>query len=101
MFVVLWEFEVKSGCEQGFERVYGPDGEWVRLFRGDANYQGTRLLRDTARDGIYVTIDLWRSRDAYERFRTAARGSYAAIDATCEGMIASERHVGSYEDSAV
>jgi hypothetical protein len=24
MFLVLWEFEVKPGCEKRFERVYGP-----------------------------------------------------------------------------
>jgi heme-degrading monooxygenase HmoA len=100
MFVVLWEFEVKSGYEQGFERVYGPDGDWVRLFRADANYQETRLLRDAARDGIYVTLDFWRSREAYERFRAATGKSYAAIDAACEGITASERHMGSFEDGA-
>ena len=89
MFVALWEFEVKSGCEQSFERVYGADGDWVRLFRGDANYQGTRLLRDPACDRIYVTLDFWRSREWYDRFRAAARESYAAIGAACEGLTAS------------
>jgi heme-degrading monooxygenase HmoA len=98
MFVALWEFDVKPGCEERFERVYGPDGEWVRLFRGDANYQGTRLLREASRDGIYVTVDFWRSREAYERFRAAARESYAPLDAACEGLTASERHIGSFED---
>jgi len=29
MFVILWEFEVKPGSEAGFEKVYGPTGEWV------------------------------------------------------------------------
>ena len=24
MFVVLWEYEVKPGCGQAFEKVYGP-----------------------------------------------------------------------------
>jgi heme-degrading monooxygenase HmoA len=98
MFVALWEFEVKPSCEERFERVYGPDGEWVRLFRGDANYQGTRLLREASRDGIYVTLDFWRSREAYERFRAAARESYAALDAACERLTANERHLGSFED---
>jgi hypothetical protein len=31
LFVTLWEFEVKSGCEELFEKAYGPEGEWVRL----------------------------------------------------------------------
>jgi heme-degrading monooxygenase HmoA len=99
MFVVLWEFEVKPGREERFERVYGADGEWVRLFRGDPNYQGTRLLRDASRDGIYLTIDTWRSREAYERFRETAAERYAAIDAECEGLTVSERDIGSFENA--
>src|SRR5882757_4144284 len=35
MFLVLWEFEVKPGCEKRFERVYGPGGDWDSLFRRD------------------------------------------------------------------
>jgi heme-degrading monooxygenase HmoA len=97
MFVVLWEFDVKPGYEERFERVYGPDGDWVRLFRGDANYLGTRLLREASRDGIYVTLDFWQSRDAYERFQVTAREAYAALDAACEPLTASEQHIGSFE----
>ena len=29
MFVILWEFEVKPGCEQSFESAYGPGGPWI------------------------------------------------------------------------
>ena len=42
-----------------------------------------------------VDNDFWRSREAYERFRAAARESYASLDAACEGLTASERHIGS------
>ena len=100
MFVALWEFEVKPGREESFERAYGADGEWVRLFRGDANYQETRLLRDASRDGIYVTADFWNSRETYERFRAAAAKRYAEIDAECEGLTTRERNLGSFEDGA-
>ena len=99
MFVVLWEFEVKPGNEQRFETVYGADGDWVRLFRSDENYQGTRLLRDASRDGIYVTADFWSSREAYERFRKAAAESYAAIDAG-ESLTTGERQIGSFQSAS-
>jgi hypothetical protein len=46
MFLALWEFEVKPGCEQRFQSVYGAEGEWARLFRTDPNFLETRLLRD-------------------------------------------------------
>ncbi len=31
MFLILWEFEVKPGEETAFEKVYGPEGQWVEL----------------------------------------------------------------------
>src|SRR6202007_3404475 len=69
LFVTLWEFEVKSGSEELFERTYGPDGQWAGLFRRDAGYLGTRLLRDVGAARVYVTMDTWESREAYEEFR--------------------------------
>ena len=69
MFVTLWEFDVKSGSEELFERTYGPDGPWAELFRRDAGYLGTRLLRDVGAARVYVTMDTWESREAYEEFR--------------------------------
>jgi len=57
MFLVLWEFEVKPGCEQCFERVYGPRGDWDSLFHGDSNHAATYLFRDTTRLRVYLTAD--------------------------------------------
>lgn len=95
MFLTLWEFEVKSGCEELFEQAYGPEGAWVQLFRRDARYRGTRLLRDVARERVYVTMDMWESREAYEEFRAQFAEEYEEIDAKCEGLTNSERHLGS------
>jgi heme-degrading monooxygenase HmoA len=94
LFVTLWEFEVKSGSEELFEQAYGPEGEWVQLFRRDARYCGTRLLRDVSRERVYVTMDMWKSRGAYEEFRKKYVKEYAEIDRICEGCTASERHIG-------
>jgi hypothetical protein len=41
MFVTLWEFEVKPGCEKRFQKVYSPQRDWVKLFRNDTTYQQT------------------------------------------------------------
>ena len=49
MFLALWEFEVKSGCEELFQTAYGADGERARLFRTDENFIETRLVRDAER----------------------------------------------------
>ena len=97
MFVTLWEFDVKPGSEELFERTYGPEGEWARLFRRDARYRGTRLLRDVGRERVYVTIDEWESRTAYEEFRKKFAAEYEALDWKCEVLTVSETHLGEYE----
>jgi heme-degrading monooxygenase HmoA len=97
MFVALWEFEVKPGCEERFERVYGPGGDWAKLFRSDSNYQETRLLRDATRAAIYLTMDFWNSRQAYERFMESHAAEYKELDAANESLTLGERKIGWYE----
>jgi Antibiotic biosynthesis monooxygenase len=97
MFLVLWEFEVKSGCEQRFEKVYGPGGDWDSLFRRDANHAGTHLFRDADKPRVYLTTDYWRSRKSYEEFLQAAGNEYKYLDAVSEELTANERQIGSYE----
>jgi len=94
LFVTLWEFEVKSGSEELFERTYGPDGEWAQLFRRDVRYLGRRLLRDVGAARVYVTVDSWESRAAYEEFREKFAAAYAKLDRECEGMTVWEMHLG-------
>jgi len=94
MFVALWEYEVKPGGEERFEKAYGPDGDWVRLFRSDTHYHETRLLRDSLRHGVYLTMDFWESREAYEVFLAGRRAEYAAIDARGGELTVTERRIG-------
>jgi len=97
MFLVLWEYEVKSGSEKQFEEVYGPAGDWARLFRPDSQYLDTRLLHDPFRSNVYLTLDFWTSRNSYEKFMSAHKAEYQAIDALGESLTASERRLGAYE----
>ena len=97
MFVTLWEFEVKRGSEELFERAYGPDGDWAKLFRRDDRYRGTRLLREVGAERVNVTMDSWESREAYAEFRKKWAAEYAALDQTCEGLMLSERHLGEFQ----
>ena len=97
MFVTLWEFEVKPGSKELFERTYGPDGQWTRLFRRDARYLGTRLLRKLGAERVYVTMDSWESRAAYEEFREKFAKEYGELDRECEGLTVIEKQLGEYE----
>ena len=80
-----------------FEKAYGQEGSWVQLFRLDPRYRGTRLLRDVARERMYVTMDMWESREAYEEFREGYADRYAAIDVTCEPLTVKELCLGNVE----
>jgi heme-degrading monooxygenase HmoA len=93
LFVTLWEFEVKSGSEKLFEQTYGSEGEWVRLFRRDPRYRGTRLLREVGGERVYVTIDMWESREAYEQCRKEWAVEYAEIDSKCEELTLREANL--------
>jgi hypothetical protein len=97
MFVALWEYEVKPGCEERFEKAYGPEGDWVRLFRNDANYRETRLLRDALCPAVYATLDFWNSRGAYEQFMAGHKAEYQALEAAGQELTNSERRLGWYE----
>jgi hypothetical protein len=100
MFLVLWEFEVKPGSEQRFERVYGPGGDWDALFRRHPDHEQTALFRDTMKPRVYLTADYWKSRKSYEEFLHSQDAEYKSLDAMAEKLTANERHIGSYESVA-
>ena len=96
LFVALWEFEVKPGCEEKFEKVYGADGAWARLFAQDASYRGTLLVKDVERERVYLTLDFWETREAYEKFRKENAAEYERIDRECVGMTVREQELGEF-----
>jgi len=97
MFVVLWEFEVKPGCEARFEKLYGPSGEWAALFSTDSRYQQTRLLRDTTHSARYITLDFWESRESHENFLQKHAAEYQVLDSLGEVLTNNERQIVSCE----
>jgi len=96
MFVALWEYEVKPGCEESYQSAYGPQGPWVRLFQRDPHFRETRLLQDLSRPRFYFTLDYWDSESAFEQFKTANHAAYAAIDRTTESLTVSERRLSTF-----
>ena len=70
-FTTLWEFTVPPGRQSEFEAHYGPEGDWVRLFRRATGYLGSELLQDRADPQRYLTVDRWTSPEAWRAFRDA------------------------------
>ena len=94
--VILWEFRIRDGMEGRFEQAYGPDGDWVKLFRQGEGFVRTELLRDPTETGRYLTLDYWTSEEAYERFRQQHAKEYQGLDSTCEALTWREAHLGSW-----
>jgi heme-degrading monooxygenase HmoA len=97
MFLALWEFEVKSGCEERFRSVYGAEGEWARLFQMDENFIETRLVRDAVRANKFVTLDFWESRSAYESFKELNHAAYLKLDREGQTLTTVERCLGYFD----
>jgi len=97
MFLALWEFEVKSGCADRFQSAYGPQGEWVRLFRTDPSFIETRLLQDPSATNKFITLDFWRTRAAYESFKELNHAAYVTLDKNFENLTAYENCIGMFD----
>jgi len=96
-FTIIWEFRVKPGKQHAFEKAYGPQGEWVQLFRHSEDYIGTELIRDRDIRLRYVTLDHWNSRQAYLRFKKENRQAYQTVDAQCEALTTREKLIGEFD----
>ena len=97
MYRIVWAFDVKPGSVAPFESAYGPEGDWATLFRRAPGYGGTELLRDVDKAGRYLTIDHWRSREDFWKFREAFRGDYLALDERCAALTKRETLIGDFE----
>jgi heme-degrading monooxygenase HmoA len=96
MIRIVWEFRVRPGHEQEFERRYSGGGTWANFFRPDPAYQGTELVRDTEDPQRYLTFDHWTGLQNYERFRAAFHQQYEALDRQMEDLTTMERKVGAF-----
>lgn len=96
VYVRICEFRAKPGLEKKFEKIYGPEGDWVQLFRKSTSFQHTELNCDVERKGRYVTVDYFVSEPAFAAFLKEFREEYDALDRRCEAVRASESPIGSF-----
>jgi heme-degrading monooxygenase HmoA len=79
-----------------FEKTYRSRGEWAQFFCKDESYLGTELLHDPDQANRYITLDFWRSRSAYQHFKTKQRDTYQMIDERCESLTTHEAEIGQF-----
>jgi quinol monooxygenase YgiN len=97
MYVIVWEYEVKSEHLEDFEKIYGADGAWVELFQKESGYLGTELLRDPQKRRHYITIDRWVSSQANDSFLVRYQDEYEMLDAKCNELTESGTLLGKWQ----
>lgn len=96
MFVVIWKFVPKIGLEKEFEKIYGPNGLWTELFAKVNDYLGTSLLKEVDSENVYLAVDQWKSKDAYESFKLRFFEEYHTIDQRCKDITDIEQIIGEF-----
>jgi heme-degrading monooxygenase HmoA len=96
MLVIVWEYQVKPDMESQFERLYGPEGDWVKLFRNAPGFVRTDLLRHEHLPGRYMTLDYWNDAEDFTRFQGEFQAEYEALDDRCAPLTSQEILVGRY-----
>jgi hypothetical protein len=80
MLAIMWQFDVKKGCEAEFEQFYGASGEWTTLNRHSRSYLGTSFLRDQNRSSRYIVIEYWSEMLVYEQHRGYRSDAVALLE---------------------
>jgi heme-degrading monooxygenase HmoA len=97
-YVRVWRFRPLPNRMAAFEEVYGPEGDWARLFRTADGFLGTTLLKRNGEPAEYLTVDRWVSAQAYDAFRRTRHEEFTALDRRCEALTALEQEIGSYQE---
>jgi hypothetical protein len=100
MFVRIWRFTVSGADREGFEKAYGEQGDWARLFARSPHFRGTELLRDCDRyeadELAYITVDRWREQGDWSLFLEEHGDDYRALDLECEALTVGETRIGNF-----
>ena len=97
--MLAYRYRVAADRRASFERVYGPAGDWARLFARAEGYLGTELLASADEPGTYLLLDRWASRAAHAAFLAAHGAEYERFGAECEaaGLWTHEERLGAFE----
>ena len=93
-YIYVWDFVVSKSSVLEFEKCYGPNGEWAKLFRRNAGYLKTELIKDKTDPQRYLTIDYWQSEKHYADFLAKYKFEYDELDRKFEALTVQETKIG-------
>ena len=94
MIAIVWHFDVKSGNEPAFEKLYGAEGEWTALNRHTRSYLGTSFLKDQNQSSRYIVIEYWSEMLVYEEHRSYRSSAIDALEQKRDALIQSVEPLG-------
>lgn len=98
MIYIVWQFQINESKKGEFEQAYSSKGKWADLFQKSQCYHGTKLLKVSDSENIYVTLDMWENIEAFEKFKKQYAVEYNKLDDLCEHYTIQETKVGLFED---
>ena len=87
MIAVMWQFDVKTGQETEFERLYGVEGEWTAINRRTRSYLGSSFLHDQVRASRYILIEYWSEMIVYEKHRESRSAAIASLEERSRSLV--------------
>jgi hypothetical protein len=94
MIAIVWQFDVKSGCETEFEQLYGADGEWTAMNRQTRSYLGSSFLHDQSLASRYLVIEYWSEMLVSERHKAYRGDELASFETRRATLVESVEPLG-------
>jgi len=96
MVAVVWQFDVKKGREDEFEKLYGADGDWTALNRQIRSYLGSSFLRDQSQSSRYLLVEYWSEMLVYEQHKASRSAKMDAIETQRADLVEAMEPLGIY-----
>ncbi len=87
MIAIVWQFSVKPGQEEKFEKFYGADGDWTAVNRHTRSYLGTSFLRDQTSSSRYLLIEYWSEMLVYEQHKSFRSDEIRRLEKLREDLV--------------
>jgi heme-degrading monooxygenase HmoA len=99
LFAYIWAYRVPTATSDLFRALYGPNGEWVGLFRQASGYIDTQLLQDRDDPERFVTIDRWETEESFNDFRADFSLEFERLDRKGDQFTVEEMSLGEFRSA--
>jgi quinol monooxygenase YgiN len=91
---VVWQFDIRPGMTDEFERLYGADGDWTKLSRRSRSFLGSSFLRDIGSESRYLLVEYWGEMVVYEKHVADFSDELSALERERERLVDRMETVG-------